>query len=172
MDELENLKNEHSRMLFLIGKMYKDGDISQDVKINLKYLVFLNDANLLGILKKEHTNIDEMKHEIKYLGKNLNHEDLEQELKDSDLFAAKDGEINDTSAQKTSNPEEDQYLNEVSSPISSFLRDAKKRNQNKVKSVTDFKIESNGPTDKGNKVIAECDFGASPKIQAMSKRKG
>ena len=171
MEELENLKNEHSRMLYLIGKMYKDGEITQDVKINLKYLVFLNDANLLNVLRKDHPTIEDMKAEIKYMGKNLNHEDLEEELKNSNLFNV-NGEQEAAAPQKVEEDDSNQLLMEQSSPVSSFLRNVKKRKQKMDKSVNDFHIEQvNKSDEKDNSVMKVCDFGASPKVQAITRRR-
>lgn len=172
MEELENLKNPHSRMLYLIGKMYREGEITQDVKINLKYLVFLNDANLLNILQKRYTNIEDMKEEIKYLGKNLTQEDLEEELKNSDLFKVNTEEDINETTRENQEQEINEQLAAQSSPISSFLRDAKKRKQKMDKSVSNFHIEqvNQHKDDGGNPVIKECDFGASPKFQPVSRR--
>ena len=142
MDELENLKNNHSRMLYLIGQMYKDGEISNDIKINLKYLVFLNDDNLLGILRKGYTNIDDLKNEIKILGKNLDQEELEELFKDQNLF-----QLNNGHAEDSKKEENDYDVGVMSSPISSMLQNAKKMKQRRDKPVDDFKLDpsnSNG----------------------------
>ena len=68
MEELGKLKNPHGRMLYLIQKMHKQGQISQDTKINLKYLVFMNDANLFELLTKGYTKLEHLLRAIKEVG--------------------------------------------------------------------------------------------------------
>lgn len=160
-------------MLYLIGKMSRDGEISHDVKINLKYLVFLNDPNLLNILQKNHTDIEEMKNEIKYLGKTFKPEDLEDELKNSDLFKVNTEEDTNETTKENEAQEVNAQLAAQSSPISTFLRDKKKRMQKMDRSVEEFHIEpGNRQADpNGNPALNECEFGASPKFQPTSRRK-
>ena len=172
MEELENLKNNHSRMLFLISQMYRDNEITREVKINLKYLVFLNDANLLGVLKKGYTNIEDLKKEIKIIGKNLDHEDLEEEFKNADMFNF--NQDNNTVPNATPQEEGNEMLAGQTSPISSFLQEAKKRKQRNDQPVDNFHIEQaarNTQDTDTNPLIKECDFGASPKVTVTSRRK-
>ena len=170
MDELENLKSSHSRILYLISQMFRDNEITREVKINLKYLVFLNDANIIGILQKGYTNIEDLKNEIKILGKNLDHEDLEEEFKNADLFKFNQGE---ETPDKSGQQEENEFMAGQSSPISSFLQEAKKRKQRNDRPVDTFHIEqaTKMGADGKNPIIQECDFGASPKTQLPSRRK-
>ncbi|CAI2378567.1 unnamed protein product [Moneuplotes crassus] len=174
MEELENLKNSHSRMLYIISQMYKDNEISRQVKINLKYLVFLNDANLLGILNKGYVNIQDLKEEIKTLGKNLNNEDLEEEFKSAEVFRIDQQPQSTTQATQE---ETVQFLAGESSPISSFLQKAKKRKQRSDKPVDNFHLDqaaqnasTNVSQNESNPIIQECDFGASPKVTLPSRR--
>ena len=170
MEKLANLKNNHSRMLYIISQMYKDNEISRQVKINLKYLVFLNDANLLGILNKGYVNIEDLKDEIKVLGKNLNNEDLEEEFKSSEVFKL---DQEPTAVTKATEQETKEFLAGESSPISSFLQKAKKRKQRSDKPVDNFHLDQaaqNAVKKEKNPIIQECDFGASPKATLPSRR--
>ena len=173
MEELENLKNPHSRMLYLISKMYKENEISQDTKINLKYLVFLNDANLLNILKKRYTSIEDIEAEIKYFSKNLTREIVEEELKSSDLFNV------DADAEAAKHTDEVQEIQDSSdslasqsSPMGSFLRDRKKGKQKMDKSVSNFSLDKQAPSvgTPGNSVVMSCGIGESPKFTPVGKR--
>ena len=123
-------------MLFLIGQMYREGEINNDIKINLKYLVFLNDENLLGVFRKGYTNIDDLKNEIRIMGKNLDQDDLEEMFKDENLFQFNNGNI-----EEAKKDENDIDFNLISSPISSWLQDAKKRKQRMDKPVDGFQLE-------------------------------
>ena len=173
MEELENLKNPHSRMLYLISKMYKENEITQDTKINLKYLVFLNDANLLNILKKRYTSIEDITAEIKYFSKNLTREVVEEELKSSDLFNV-NADSEATEAHEVDNTKEaSDTIDSQGSPMGTFLRDRKKGKQKMDKSVTGFTLEktaqSNGTA--GNAVVMSCGIGESPKFMPAQSRR-
>ena len=124
-------------MLFLIGQMYREGEINNDIKINLKYLVFLNDENLLGVFRKGYTNINDLKNEIRIMGKNLDQDDLEEMFKDENLFQFNNGHIEE--AKKDENNID---FNLISSPISSWLQDTKKRKQRADNSVDCFELDS------------------------------
>ena len=145
-------------------------DVDNDIKINLKYLVFLNDDNLLGVFRKGYTNIDDLKNEIRIIGKNLDQDDLEEMFKDENLFQISNGNSEE-------NKKEDNKfdLGLISSPISSYLQDAKKRKQRMDKPVDDFQLEppSNNRShqEDNNTAIMQCDVGASPKINPASRRK-
>lgn len=172
MEELENLKNPHSRMLFLISKMFKDNEITQETKLNLKYLVFLNDSNLLNILKKRYTNIEDIVADIKYFSKNLTREVVEEELKSSDLFTVNADHEAAEENEEIETIDNSDALASQGSPMGSFLRDRKKKKQTQDKSVSGFTLEkptqSNGAT--GNSVVMSCGIGESPKFQPASRR--
>ena len=135
--------------------------------------MFLNDANLLGILKKGYTKIHDLKNEIKILGRSLNREDLEEEFKNTDLFNINHEE--QPTQQEQTQPQQDgnDLLAGQTSPISSFLQEAKKRKQRMDKPVDNFHLENvNKPSEEDkNAVMMQCDFGASPKVEPVSRRK-
>uniref|UniRef100_A0A7S3N523 Uncharacterized protein n=1 Tax=Euplotes harpa TaxID=151035 RepID=A0A7S3N523_9SPIT len=151
--------------------MYREQRINQETKINLKYLVFLNDPNLLNILKRRHGTIEAIVEDIKSFSKNLTREVVEEELKNSDLFNGG----NDIETEKF---EEDDgqtaasLLEGQSSPMGSFLKERKKGKQKMDKSASEFYLDNAKPTVgvNGNTAVMSCGIGDSPKFMPASRR--
>ena len=80
--EIGKLHTTHSKCLYLIAKMFGDGEISHDEKIKLKYLVFLEDSRLFDLWQnqKNANNADIVKKDLKSLAHKVSQEELEEML--------------------------------------------------------------------------------------------
>ena len=83
METLNKLLTKHSKLLWLIAFMEKSGSIDHETKLKLKYMVFLNDANLLNVLKKGYTDINDMIDDIRAQASSIEFEALEEAVKNA-----------------------------------------------------------------------------------------
>ena len=171
MEALDKLKNPHSRMLFLIQKMYKEQQISTDTKINLKYLVFMNDPNLFNIFNKGYTELDHMLKEIKEVGEGCDREVLEEELKNSNFL---DSNATTTTEQhQNDDSDAKKQIDLISSPMGSFLANRKRQKQVMDKPIDNFYLDrpvENHTAKETSSAVMSCGIGESPKFQPVSRR--
>ena len=71
--EIGKLHTTHSKCLYLIAKMFADGEVTHDEKIKLKYLVFLEDKRLFDLWQNQKNggNGDYVKKDLKILAQKV-----------------------------------------------------------------------------------------------------
>lgn len=146
--QIERMRSDHSKMLYIINDMFQNENINEEQKVKLKYLVCLDDRNLLNILKRNYESEQDLKDSIIEIADSIDRNDLEELIKESkDILNRQETGSDDTAPDDIGG-----------SPTGEFLLKRKKEVDSHKKDLKDFHI--GGTATEAQK----CDLGLSPNL--------
>uniref|UniRef100_A0A7S3N9K4 Uncharacterized protein n=1 Tax=Euplotes harpa TaxID=151035 RepID=A0A7S3N9K4_9SPIT len=151
--------------------MAKAKMITKEDKANLKYLVFLNDANLFSIFNNDFSTIEEVFDEIKHFSKNITKEVVDEELKNTEMLNFISNESKTSTQVDDEAKEEQDQMAIQSSPIGTFLQKRKKNKKPDTSANFSLDGESQSTKEADNAVVNQCGPGESPKFIPVRRSK-
>eukprot|EP00345_Euplotes_harpa_P015840 CAMPEP_0168354224 /NCGR_PEP_ID=MMETSP0213-20121227/23771_1 /TAXON_ID=151035 /ORGANISM="Euplotes harpa, Strain FSP1.4" /LENGTH=147 /DNA_ID=CAMNT_0008366089 /DNA_START=97 /DNA_END=540 /DNA_ORIENTATION=- len=145
--------------------------ITKEDKANLKYLVFLNDANLFSIFNNDFSTIEEVFDEIKHFSKNITKEVVDEELKNTEMLNFISNESKASTQVDDEAKEEQDQMAIQSSPIGTFLQKRKKNKKPDTSANFSLDGESQSTKEADNAVVNQCGPGESPKFIPVRRSK-